>query len=210
MEGPIQIEVYPELSGVQMNSTVNRNADQDRESDYPYGPTPSGSALPTPDLYKMTSRGVSVPEGKEVMVVDSYEGQADTWHYVDPVRLAYQQGANLAGALASSLRIPSDQIAIRVVPQSRTSQSEASEVPGYESTEEKIRILASAIEYVQPTIDEQETRRRRRVQPRRPRRAPTTTEPAEVERPSRRRRLLERPPEVSSNDTGSSTGDDAG
>jgi len=144
------------------------------------------------------------------MVVDSYEGQADTWHYVDPVRLAYQQGTNLAGALASSLRIPSDQIAIRVVPQARTSHSEASEVPGYESTEEKIRILASSIEYVQPTIDDKEIRRKRRVQPRRPRRAPTTEPASEVERPSRRRRLLERPPEVSSNDTAPTGGDDAG
>ena len=209
MEGPIQIEIHPELSGVEVSSTAAHTDGQGRDTDYPYGPTPSQPALPAPDLYETTARGVSVPDGKEVMVVDSYQGQADTWHYVDPVRLAYQQGMNLAGALASSLRIPSDQIAVRVVPQARTSHDEASDVPGYESTEEKIRILASSIEYVQPTIDDKELRRKRRVQPRRPRRAPTT-EPAEADRPSRRRRLLERPPEVSSNDTESTAGDDAG
>jgi len=200
MEGPIQVEVHVQLGALGEAGGHGESSGGDRQRDYPFGPTSERPVAPPGDLYENSSVGVSVPESRDLLVVSSHEGKADTWHYVDPVQLAQRQGEVLAGALAASLRIPAEQISVRVLPSQVTVGGEEDAVPGYEADDEQVRILASSIEYVQPQIDEEENRRRLQPAPRRPRRDPgAQPAPEEPQTAPRRRRLLERPPEVTRN-----------
>jgi hypothetical protein len=202
MEGPIQVEIYPAIDGLHESAVLRLSGNDGRDRDYPIGPSADRRVAPSDDLFKSTVSGSQVPQSRELLVVNSYEGNADTWHFVDPVRLAQRQADRLAQALAASLRIPSKRIAVRVVPRSVSTGGEAHDVPGYESETEQVRILASAIEYVQPDIEISEERRKLA-----PKRRPARKKPGAKKAPvnlkeqdtvPRRRRLLERPPEVSS------------
>lgn len=205
MSGPIEVEVHPQIEALGTRSG-SADATGERNRDYPIGPSLDRPTRPSPDIYEKTVGGAAIPEGREVLVVGAHDGQADTWHYVDPIRLARRQGDRIADALAAYLQIDPSSILVRVVPRPLSTSGSHDEVPGYESQGDQIRILAASIEYEQPEIDEEtrtptttprEPRRRPRVQP---------TEP-EAEQPRRRRRLLERPPEVSSNSPATGPGE---
>jgi len=214
MEGPIQVEIYPSIDGLPERTAARLNGNGGRDRDYPIGPSSDRRVAESDDLFESTVAGSQVPESRELLVVNSYDGNADTWHFVDPVRLAQRQADRLAGALAASLRIPSKRIAVRVVPQALSTGGEGHDVPGYESETEQVRILASAIEYVQPDIEVPQKRRGLAPKRRRPAQKKPGTKapvvPKEQDTTPRRRRLLERPPEVSSKEVkGSSDSDES-
>ena len=205
MEGPIQVEVRPfieGLSGIEARQTSEAQRNR-RNKDYPIGPSQESGTVPSSDLYEESEPGVQLPESRELLVVESFEGEADTWHYVDPVRLAQRQGERIAEALAAYLRIPSREVLVRVIPRSASVGASLYHVPGYEEEGEQVRIVATAIDYKQPDIEPEERRRRAAERAPPARRAPTTRPAApkepeqKPETPIRRRRLLERPPEVS-------------
>jgi hypothetical protein len=213
MEGPIQVEIYPTIEGLPETAGLRVGGNGGRDRDYPIGPSTDRRISPSDDLFEATLAGVQIPESRELLVVNAHEGKADTWHYVDPVRLALRQAQGLATSLATALRLAPESISVRVVPRSVSSGGEVHDVPGYEAEAEQVRILASAIEYVQPDIDVQEQRRRPAPKTRGPQRQKPGVKPAPLKEPDtapRRRRLLERPPEVSSTESSKGSDSDAG
>jgi hypothetical protein len=213
MEGPIQVEIYPQIEGLPAAAGLRVGGNGGRDRDYPIGPVTDRKIAPSDDLFEATLAGVQIPESRELLVVNAHEGKADTWHYVDPVRLALRQAQGLAKSLAAALRLAPKRISVRVVPRSVSSGGEVHDVPGYEGEAEQVRILASAIEYVQPDIDVQEQRRRPAPKTRGPQRKKPGVKDTPQKDPDtapRRRRLLERPPEVSSTESSKDSGSDAG
>jgi len=188
LEGPIEVVVHPRVREVG-TASADLSREISRESDSPFGPSPGEPVVPVEGLYEGSPAPVLVPEAREVLVVDGgTSSKPDVWHYLDPVSLARRQGEQLSSALAAHLRIPSEMVLVRVVPRPVSAESLSSDTPGYDSSQDQIRILAAAIDWSKPVE-------------RRPAPKPKVEESEEDEEPRppkrRRRRILEPPPEVS-------------
>lgn len=181
MDGPIEIEVHPRIAELgEVTSDVSRELSD--FGDAPFGPAPGEPTVPVEGLYQDAPAPVSLPDGREVMVVDEVNDKPDVWRYLDPITLARKRGERVAAALASHLGLESEQILVRVVPRPTTETDLSRKTPGYDTPLEQLRILASGIDWDEPA-------------PLPAPRSHTPVEEAEPDSPStRKRRLLERVP----------------
>lgn len=180
MEGPIRVEVHPEIEemGV-VGPDLARSLSAD--GDAPFGPAAGEPVVPVDELYEGAPRPVVVPPAREVLVVHGKGGKPDTWRYLDPVSLAERQGQAIAQALAGRLGIDKALVSVAVVP--RPVHEDVGQLPGYDAPGDQVRIVARGIEWAKPP-----PKRPRSTKPKKDPEAPT------IDR-SRKRRILEKPPE---------------
>jgi hypothetical protein len=182
IEGPIEIEVHPRIAELG-EAPPDGSRSLSLTGDAPFGAAPGEPTVPVEGLYENPPRAISLPPAREVLVVDARDGRPDVWHYLDPVTLAARRGEQVAAALAAHLGVPVETIVVRVVPRPTTSYDLAVKTPGYDTPQDQIRILASAIDWAEPP-----------PAPPRAREEEPTEEPGPTVPNTRRRRLLERPP----------------
>ena len=185
MELPITVEVhgrFQELGQEMPDVARSISADQDA----PFGPAPGESVVPVEGLHGEVALPARLPSGDEVIVVDDVrpDGTVDAWRYLDPVTLAHRRGARVAAALAVHLDLPPEAIMVRVVP--RGISASFPSAAGYDRPGDQVRILSGGIDWSPPEALPK----------------PVAPKPKVVEEPTdaapQRRRLLERPAEVSS------------
>ncbi len=179
MEGPIRVEVHPEIEEMGVVGPDLARA-MSADEDAPFGPAPGKPVVPVDELYEGAPRPLVVPPAREVLVVHGSTGVPETWRYLDPVSLAERQGQDVAAALAGRLGIDRGLVSVAVVP--RPVHEDVGQLPGYDAPGDQVRIVARAIQWS-------------KAPPKRPRtKKPTEKKAPAVER-SRKRRILEKPPE---------------
>jgi hypothetical protein len=186
MDLPITVEVhgrFQELGQEPVDMGRALSADQDA----PFGPAPGESVIPVDGLHGVDLLPSRPPSGDEVIVVDAVrpDGTVDAWRYLDPVTLAHRRGRRVAEALAVHLDLPPEAVTVRVVP--RGISASYPSAAGYDRPGDQVRILSGGIDWSPPDPFPRPA-------------APSAAEPSvDPEDPSpRKRRLLERPAEVSS------------
>jgi hypothetical protein len=183
VEGPIEVEVHPRLAELgEVGPDLSRDLSLD--GDLPFGPAPGDGVVPVEGLYEGAPAPVPVPDAREVMVVERGASGPDVWRYLDPISLARRRGEHIAAALSAHLRLPPEAVLVRVVPRPAVREDLARTAPGYDTTGDQLRILATAIQWAEP-VDEPV---RRKVEP-------VEESEEEAEDKDRRRRILEKPPE---------------
>jgi len=183
MDLPITVEVhgrFQELGAELPDSSRALSAEQDA----PFGPAPGEPVVPVDGLHDPVALPVRPPRGDEVLVVDAVnpDGTVDAWRYLDPVTLAHRRGQRVADALANHLDLPPGAVTVRVVPRGISAAYPTAR--GYDRPGDQVRILSGGMDWSPPAAIP----------------APKPVRPAEstpADDPPRRRRLLERPAEVS-------------
>lgn len=182
LELPITVEVHgrfaelgPELPDVARSISVDQNA--------PFGPAPGGSVVPVDGLHGAVALPVRAPAGDEVIVVEDVraDGTVDAWRYLDPITLAHRRGQRVADALTAHLNLPPGAVTVKVVP--RGISASYPTASGYDRPGDQIRILSSGIDWVSPDPI--------------PKASPASPAEGAGDTGPRKRRILERPPEVS-------------
>ncbi|HCP45201.1 MAG TPA: hypothetical protein DIU15_04125 [Deltaproteobacteria bacterium] len=177
MDGPIEVQVHTRLRELGVEPPDIRRT-MSAQQDAPFGPAPGQPTTPVDALYARPTRPHKVAPGRDVLVVDEHDGKPSTWHYTDAVTLARRQGELIASALATKLGRSQDVIRVTVVP--RPAVMPSPDVPGYDGTNDQIRILATAIDWAEPPPEKKKKQQQQKKQP--------------EDGKKRKRRLLERTP----------------
>ena len=182
LELPVTVEVHgrfaelgPELPDVSRSVSVDQNA--------PFGPVPGEPVVPVDSLHGSLAVPVRTPSGDEVIVVEDVraDGTVDAWRYLDPVTLAHRRGQRIADALTAHLDLPAGAVSVKVVP--RGISASYPTAAGYDRPGDQVRILSRGIDWVSPDPI--------------PKATPPKTGKKSGKPSPRKRRILERLPELS-------------